>query len=273
MSISLHTNGKTLVLDNPSTVAAGTVITYNGEDYLVVDDTIIADGNGSVISSGGSDYSYSNLITTKVTDMSELFKNVITFNQDIGSWDTSSVTDMSWMFNEAFAFNQDIGSWDTSNVTNMYAMFARAHAFNQDIGSWDTSKVENMVFMFYEARVFNQFIRGWTVSSGTGLTVMFDRATAFLSEYNVGSTPDYTFFNQISTETETEKNTYSFLNLSNNNTLKKNNVLDNNYFRRVQIKNPTRKINNYGSNSDKNLINRRLKYVRNKGSVPPSKKN
>ena len=61
-------------------------------------------------------------------------------------------------------------------------------------------------------------------------------------------------------------------NLSNNNTLKKNNVLDNNYFRRVQIKNPTRKINNYGSKSDKNLINRRLTYVRNKGSVPPSKK-
>ena len=49
-------------------------------------------------------------------------------------------------------------------------------------------------------------------------------------------------------------------------------MLDNNYFRRVQIKNPTRKNNNYGSNSDKNLINRRLTYVRNKGSVPPSKK-
>ena len=40
----------------------------------------------------------------------------------------------------------------------------------------------------------------------------------------------FTFFYQISTETETETNTHNFLNLSNlsnNNTLKKNNVLDN----------------------------------------------
>jgi len=68
--------------------------------------------------------------TEAITDMSDLFKNNYTFNQDISNWDTSNVTDMSMMFLDANAFNQPIGNWDTSSVVNMSGMLYRTYAFN-----------------------------------------------------------------------------------------------------------------------------------------------
>ena len=77
--------------------------------------------------------------TSGITDMREMFMQVHSFNQDIGTWDVSNVTDMSGMFNGASSFNQDIGAWHVSNVTDMRGMFSYAKSFNQDIGAWDVS--------------------------------------------------------------------------------------------------------------------------------------
>ena len=121
----------------------------------------------------------SNWDTSNVVNMSEMFHYARDFNQDIGSWDTSNVINMTGMFREAEDFNQDIGSWDTSNVEDMGSMFLYALLFNQDIGSWDTSNVEDMDSMFMRAYSFNQDIGGWDTSNVTSMDDMFNDATSF----------------------------------------------------------------------------------------------
>ena len=74
---------------------------------------------------------------------------------NISDWDVSQVTDMSNLFKDKATFNDDISAWNVSSVTNMGGMFRVATAFNQDIGSWDVSSVTNMVNMLYIATSFN----------------------------------------------------------------------------------------------------------------------
>ena len=84
---------------------------------------------------------FNNIVTTLMTDMSNIFFNNATFNQYIGAWNTSKVTNMSNMFNNTTAFNQTLSSWNTSKVTDMTYMFFYASAFNQNISGWNVSSV------------------------------------------------------------------------------------------------------------------------------------
>ena len=141
-------------------------------EYTIVDATMLK----TRIRNG---LSVENVVTTFVTDMNRMFYNAESFNQDIGSWDTSNVTNMFEMFRSALSFNQDIGNWDTSSVTIMEGMFWFASSFNQDIGNWDTSKVTNMGNMFSATTAFNQDIGSWDTSKVTNMRRMFSATTAF----------------------------------------------------------------------------------------------
>ena len=70
---------------------------------------------------------------SQITNMTRLFYDKKTFNEDISRWNVSKVSKMTWMFKGAESFNQDINNWDVSNVISMICMFERAESFNQDI--------------------------------------------------------------------------------------------------------------------------------------------
>ena len=120
-----------------------------------------------------------------ITDMSELFKDHNTFNEQISNWNTSNVINMRYMFSGATSFNQNIGSWDTSNVVYMSGMFKDAHSFNQDISNWNTSNVFDMDEMFYYATSFNQDIGYWDTSIVRDMDSMFFYAESF--DQDIGS--------------------------------------------------------------------------------------
>jgi surface protein len=129
---------------------------------------------------------------SNVTDMDTMFRDASSFNQNINTkkitkddgttyiaWDTSNVTDMGGMFYNAYKFNQPITCWNVSNVTNMGGMFKRAYLFNQPLNNWDVSNVECMIGMFYNAVSFNKPINDWDISNVEYMSEMFYNATSF----------------------------------------------------------------------------------------------
>ena len=149
-------------LDNEMTLVAinakaGDRLFYNEIEYLVVDDELLRE----IVLDQREDLS--KLITTLVTDMSNLFENKTTLTPNISSWDTQNVTTMKAMFKGATLYNGDISYWNVAKVTDFSELFASTGGFNQDIGSWNTSSATQMDEMFYQAAVFNQDISSWCV--------------------------------------------------------------------------------------------------------------
>tara|TARA_Y100000994_G_scaffold45842_2_gene36003 strand:+ start:12172 stop:23358 length:11187 start_codon:yes stop_codon:yes gene_type:complete len=139
---------------------------------------------------------------SQVTNMSQLFKDKTTFNDNISEWDVSNVTHMESMFNSATSFNKPLNDWNVSNVENMKGMFCVAKLFNQNISGWNVSKVTTMQNMFYIAEVFNNggnsSITNWNVSKVTAMASMFREAKAFdqpIGNWNVSivNRMDYMF--------------------------------------------------------------------------------
>tara|TARA_B110000503_G_scaffold17094_1_gene24632 strand:- start:1545 stop:2231 length:687 start_codon:yes stop_codon:yes gene_type:complete len=170
--VYLADNGVTVKACDDASVGDTGVI--NGITYTVVDEAVLRE-------MVANEEDVTAVVTTKVTNMSELFflgggsngtPILNDFNQNISSWDVSNVTSMGLMFLGANLFNQPIGNWDVSSVTNMSDMFYGipsnpTSAFNQPIGNWNVSNVTNMGSMFSNAVSFNQDLSSWGVDNVT----------------------------------------------------------------------------------------------------------
>jgi surface protein len=146
--------------------------------------------------------------TSNVTSMNGMLQYVSSFNQNINTkivneglpneyiaWDVSKVTTMAGML-ETTSIQYSLNNWNTSNVTNMSYMCAYG-SFNADISSWNTSKVTNMEGMFTGAYLFNQNIGAWNTSAVTSMSSMFNGATAFnqnIGAWNVSNVINFVAF-------------------------------------------------------------------------------
>ena len=180
-----HTNGVTIKA--AACAESGKEYMFEGQKYYVARDKY--DIKAKI---AANTYPANRIVTTRVTDMSWMFYQKSSFNQDIANWDTSKVTDMYGMFHEAQAFNQSLNNWDISKVTNMKGMFYGAEAFNQPLNNWNTSNVTNMKGMFAHAKAFNQPINNWDTSKVTDMWDMFYVAEAFNQPLNNWNTSNVT---------------------------------------------------------------------------------
>ncbi len=98
---------------------------------------------------------FSNLDSSHVTSMANMFANTGVTALDLSTLDTSNVTSMYRMFytdrlSTARLASLDVSSFDTSKVTTMEDMFYRCSQLTSlDLSSFDTSNVTTMYEMFY----------------------------------------------------------------------------------------------------------------------------
>lgn len=156
-----------------------------------------------------------NIAPPNTTDLSGLFYNASTFNQDISGWDVSNVTSLANTFTYALSFNQDISGWDVSNVTSLVYTFTYAVAFNQPIGAWNVSKVTTLYQTFNTAMAFNQPLDQWDVSNVTDMTGTFGNTKTFNQPLNTWNTGNVTTMQRMFSATKTFNQDISAWNTSN----------------------------------------------------------
>lgn len=87
-------------------------------------------------------------------------------NETFKDWETKTLQDMSSMFFEADSFDQNISQWSTSNVTDFSGTFYRAVAFDQNLGNWSVGKTTSMSNMFFQSGMstsnYDSTLIGWS---------------------------------------------------------------------------------------------------------------
>lgn len=114
-----------------------------------------------------------------VTNMKNIFKGSVNFNQNLSAWVTTSVETLEGAFSGCVKYNQPMGTWKTTTCRDMNSMFYGCTLFSQDISTWDTIRVADFSQMFMNATAFNGNVSKWNTQSGSDFTSMFENCSTF----------------------------------------------------------------------------------------------
>lgn len=123
----------------------------------------------------------SNLDTSSVTDMHEMFENAtnLTTITGLDNWDVSHVTDFSGMFEGDTSLTSlgDLSKQNTSSATDMNSMFENCTKLitTGKLNNWDVHNVSSFVGMFNNTTNVTDIgdLSNWNTSSATDLHGMF----------------------------------------------------------------------------------------------------
>ena len=139
-----------------------------------INDKPIVSMNNMFWNSKAESIDLSSFDTSKVTDMSYMFReSVATEIKGLENFNTSKVTNMSYMFSDTKATTLDLSNFDTSNVTDMLYMFKGSKATTLDLSNFNTSKVTSMVGMFSYSKATTLDLSSFDTSNVTNMRDMF----------------------------------------------------------------------------------------------------
>jgi len=98
----------------------------------------------------------------------------------IGNWNTSSLTDINNMFRRCVSFNQSLSGWDVSSVTNaanfMYGCTLSTTNYDSTLSGWSSQSVQNGVSIHFGNSKYSTatglayrnalVASGWTITDG-----------------------------------------------------------------------------------------------------------
>ncbi|EAD0622395.1 BspA family leucine-rich repeat surface protein [Listeria monocytogenes] len=176
---TLTISGGTLV--NPAnSIQNLTGISASEITNIVLEDKVFASGNCQTLfrDIAATSLDLSNLDTSNVTSMRQMFYSNAATSLDLSSFDTSNVKDMYYMFAASAATSLDLSNWDTSNVISMDSMFYGNLATSLDVSSFDTSNVTSMRQMFIGSLATSLDLSNFDTSNVTTMYGMFQYSAA-----------------------------------------------------------------------------------------------
>ena len=115
----------------------------------------------------------SNLDTSQVTNMSDMFGGCGVKELDLSGWDTSHVTNMRFMFTQCLNLEKiNVKNWDTSNVEDMSGMFftcPKLHKLN--LSNFETTNLKISYLMFGEDAIYDLDIRNFDSSHASSYDI------------------------------------------------------------------------------------------------------